>query len=70
MRQQLSGNGPFILRTSEGKAFTIPNSESVLLGQHNVVIEDPKGLLEIIDPSDVVSIHPTFRRRPGKTGRK
>lgn len=68
MRQQLSGNGPFILRTSDGKEFTIPHSEFVLIGQHNVVIEGNKGLLEIIDPLHVVSIHHASRRKGHKAG--
>jgi len=63
IRQQLTGRGPFTIRTSDGKTFTVPHSEFVLIGRRNIVIEDPKGLLDIIDPLHVVSI------RPGRSGK-
>jgi hypothetical protein len=68
IRQQLSGRGPFVIRTSDGKAFTVPHSEFILVGRHNLVIEDPKGLLDILDPMHVVSIRPGQRGKAAKTG--
>ena len=35
----------------------------VLVGRHNVVVEDEKGLLDIIDPLHIVSIWPGSRRK-------
>lgn len=64
IRQQLTGRGPFTIHTSDGKAFTVPHSEFVFVGRRNLVIEDTKGLLDIIDPLHVVSIRPGAR---GKT---
>lgn len=61
IRQQLAGRGPFTIRTSDGKEFTIPHSEFVFVGRRNVVIEDAKGLLDILDPVHVVSIRPGQR---------
>jgi len=52
-----------IIRTSDGKEFRVPHPEFVLVGRHNVVIEDAKGLLDIIDPMHVVSIRPGTRRK-------
>jgi len=66
IQQQLTGRGPFTIRTSDGKEFTIPHSEFVLVGKRNIVIEDPKGLLDIIDPMHVVSIRPGGRGRAQK----
>ena len=66
IRQQLTGRGPFTIRTSDGKAFTVPHSEFVLVGRRNIVIEDPKGLLDIIDPMHVVSIRPGTRGKAHK----
>ena len=66
IRQQLTGRGPFIIRTSHGMAFTVPHSEFVLVGKRNIVIEDTKGLLDIIDPMHVVSIRPGARGKAHK----
>ena len=66
IRQQLTGRGPFTIRTSDGKAFTVPHSEFVLVGRRNVVVEDTKGLLDIIDPMHVVSIRPGARGKAHK----
>jgi hypothetical protein len=67
IRQQLRGRGPFIIRTSDGKEYSVPHPEFVLAGHHNVVVEDSKGLLDIIDPLHIVSIRPQARRRAHKT---
>jgi len=63
IRQQLTGPSPFLIRTSDGKAFPVPHPEFVLIGRQNIVIEDAKGLLDIIDPLHVVSIRPGARRK-------
>jgi hypothetical protein len=66
IRRQLVGQKPMIIRTSDGKVFPVPHPEFVLVGRHNIVIEDDKGLLSIIDPLHVVSIRPGTRRKPHK----
>jgi len=66
IRQQLVGQGPLVIRTSDGREFPVPHPEFVLVGRHNIVIEDAKGLLDIIDPLHVVSIRPRTRRKPHK----
>jgi hypothetical protein len=63
IRHQLVGNGPYLIRTSDGKEFPVPHPEFVLIGRHNIVIENSKGLLDIIDPLHVVSIRPGTRRK-------
>ena len=63
IRQQLTGRGPFTIRTSDGKQFVVPHSEFILIGHHNLVIERTDGLLDIIDPMHVVSIRPGRRRK-------
>ena len=67
IRQQLVGRGPFTIRTSDGKQFTVPHSEFVFVGRRNIVIEDAKGLLDILDPMHVVSIRPGRRSSSPKT---
>ena len=66
IRQQLVGQRPLTVRTSDGKEFPVPHPEFVLVGRHNIVIEDEKGLLDIIDPLHVVSIRPGSRRKTHK----
>lgn len=66
IRQQLVGQGPFVMRTSDGKQFSVPHPEFVLIGRHNIVIETPDGLLDIIDPLHVVSIRATGKRKSHK----
>lgn len=66
IRQQLVGQGSFLIRTSDGKEFQVPHPEFVLVGRHNIVIESAKGLLDIIDPLHVVSIRPNRRRKTHK----
>jgi len=66
IRQQLVGQKPLTIRTSDGKEFPVPHPEFVLVGRHNIVIEDKKGLLDIIDPLHVVSIRPGSRRKTHK----
>lgn len=66
IRQQLVGQGSFLIRTSDGKEFQVPHPEFVLVGRHNIVIEDAKGLLDIIDPLHVVSVRPNARRKAHK----
>ena len=67
IRQQLMGRGPFVIRTSDGKQYTAPHSEFVFVGRHNVIIEDAKGLLDILDPMHVVSIRPGRRTKAAKS---
>ena len=66
IRKRLAGPGPFVLRTSDGKEFLVPHSEFVLIGRHNIVVEDSKGRLDIIDPMHVVSIQHRPRKSPNK----
>ena len=66
IRQQLVGQKPLTIRTSDGKEFPVPHPKFVLVGRHNIVIEDEKGLLDIIDPLHVVSIRPGSRRKTHK----
>ena len=66
IRQQLVGQGPMIIRTSDGKEYPVPHPEFVLIGRHNVVVEHTKGFLDIIDPLHIVSIRPGTRRKTHK----
>lgn len=40
IRKRLSKQGPFVVRTSDGEQCNVLHSEFVLVGRHNLVIED------------------------------
>ena len=63
IKQQLTGVGPFVIRTSDGKQYTAPHSEFIGITRHYVMVEDAKGALDIIDPLHIVSIRPAGKRR-------
>jgi hypothetical protein len=69
IRKRLQGQGPHLLRTSDGREYLIPHPEFVFVGRHNVVIEDEAGMLEVIDPMHVVSIRSGTSRKPRNGGR-
>jgi len=63
IRHHLTDGGSFVIRTSDGKEFSVPHSEFVLIGRRNIVVEQQNGFLDIIDPLHVVSIRPGAKRK-------
>jgi len=59
IRKRLSKAGPFIVRTSDGEQYSVLHPEFVWVGRHNLVIEDEKGGIDVIDPLHVVAIRRT-----------
>ena len=59
IRRRLSKGGPYSIRTSDGNEYSVPHPEFVLVGRHNVIIEESDGYVEIIDPLHVVAIRRT-----------
>ena len=45
-----------MVRTSDGEKYTVLHPEFVLVGRHNLVIEDEQGGIDVIDPIHVVAI--------------
>ena len=45
-----------MVRTSDGENYTVLHPEFVLVGRHNLVIEDEQGGIDVIDPMHVVAI--------------
>ena len=56
IRKRLSKEGPHIVRTSDGEHCVALHPEFVWVGRHNLVIEDEKGGVDVIDPLHVVDI--------------
>lgn len=69
IRKRLRKGGPHVIRTSDGNEYPVAHPEFVLIGRHNVIIEESDGSVEIIDPLHVVAIRrrPPARIRNGKT---
>jgi hypothetical protein len=63
IRQQLASGKGAIIRTSNGHRYAVAHPEFVLIGKHHVVVEQPNGFLDIIDPLHIVSIRPALRRK-------
>jgi len=56
IRKRLSKEGPFIVKTSDGEQYTVLHPEFVLVGRYNLVIEDERGGIDVINPLHVVAI--------------
>jgi hypothetical protein len=67
IRKRLSKNGPFVVRTSDGREYLIPPPEFVMVGRYNLVFENEEGGVDIIDPLHVVAIHRASSK--GKNGK-
>jgi hypothetical protein len=63
IRRQSSGSGPFLIRTSDGREFTVHHGEFVGFTRHYMMLEDDQGGLDIVDPLHVDSIRPVRKRR-------
>jgi hypothetical protein len=63
IRENLRGSGSFVIRTSDSKQYSVPHPEFAMVGRYNVVVEDRKGGIDIIDPLHIVSIRPAGKRR-------
>jgi hypothetical protein len=62
IRRRLTKEGPHIVRTSDGHEYAVPHPEFAMVGRYNLLIEEPDGFIEIIDPRHVVAIRKAPRR--------
>jgi hypothetical protein len=67
IRHHLRRAGPSIIRTGDGKQYRVAHPEFVMIGKHNLVVEQQGGVLDIIDPLHVVSVRPA-RKSKAKAG--
>ncbi len=68
IRKFLSGGFvPFVLRTSDGREYSVPHPEFIALGRFEVAIVDQNGDIDILDPLHIASMKRlTGRSRAGK----
>jgi hypothetical protein len=51
-----NGFRPFILHTSDGRKFTVPHKEFIMLTKRSVVVADKDGFVDILDPMHITGI--------------
>ncbi len=56
IRQQLTGAGPFVIRTTDGREFAPTHADYVGCTPHYVMIEDEQGSVEILEAESVAAI--------------
>jgi len=57
IRKRLVGGFiPFTIRTSDGEKFHVPHKEFVFVTAKRVVIADKRGLVNVLDPVQIVSL--------------
>lgn len=66
--KQLRRPVPLIVRTSDGKEFSVPHPDFVFVGRFNFAIEDEAGAFDILDPLHIVSIRPVTPHKHRKNG--
>lgn len=56
IKKHLTGTGPFVIRTTDGREFATAHRDFVACTPHYVIIEDEKGGMEILDSESVAII--------------
>ena len=60
IRRRISnGFRPFVIRTSDGREFSVPHKEFVFLTKRSVIIADEEGYVDILDPLHIASVRET-----------
>ena len=67
IRETMKGAGPLVIVTSDGLKYRVPNPKRVMVARVHMVIEQPSGRLDILDPVQVVSIRPRRSRRKNRS---
>ena len=57
VRKRLS-NGfiPFVIKTADGKEYSVPHREFIMVTARSVVIADSQGFVDILYPNHIVGI--------------
>ena len=51
-----NGFRPFVIRTSDGREFSMPHREFIMVTRRSVVVADEKGFVDILDPLHIASV--------------
>lgn len=57
IRKRVTGGfQPFILRTSDGREYSVPHPEFIMFGKFEVAVVDQDGDIDLLDPLHIVSL--------------
>ena len=57
IRKRVTGGfQPFILRTSDGREYSVPHPEFIMFGKFEVAVVDRDGDIDLLDPLHIVSL--------------
>jgi hypothetical protein len=57
IRKRLAnGFRPFVIRTSDGREFSVPHKEFIMVTKRSVVVADDEGYVDILDPLHIASV--------------
>jgi hypothetical protein len=57
IRRRLSnGFKPFLIRTADGREFSVPHKEFVFLTKRSVIVAAEEGYVDILDPLHIASV--------------
>lgn len=57
IRKRVTGGfQPFILRTSDGREYSVPHPEFIMFGKFEVAVVDRDGDIDLLDPQHIVSL--------------
>lgn len=67
VRERLTrGFRPFSLRTSDGREYTVPHPEFVLIGRHSLAVLDADHEITTLDPLHIVALKDLPTKKNGK----
>ena len=57
IRKRMTGGfQPFMLRTSDGREYSVPHPEFIMFGKFEVAVVDQDGDIDLLDPLHIVSL--------------
>jgi hypothetical protein len=57
IRKRLTGGfRPFIIRTSDGREYSVPHPEFILIAPHSLAVVDEEGDIVTLDPLHIASV--------------
>ena len=57
IRRRVSGGfRPFVIRTSDGREYSVPHPEFLAIGKYDLAVVDKDGEINVLDPLHVVAL--------------
>ena len=58
-KRVMNGFRPFVIRTSDGREFSVPHRDFIFLTKRSVIVADQEGYVDILDPLHIASLQET-----------